>query len=187
MGWVVSITPRPRFTPGERSPGTHWTGGWVGPRAGLDAEARRKIVCLCRGSNPGCPVRSQLLCWLSYPGSLRALYNSRNCLTPTHRPIIVYYELGNTKKEAVGTYFKALWRLEVATKSRKRDGIPHFKTLCRVSREIRSVSDSEGNSGDSYSECPGLKSRPGDRLSWLQFYSWFSSLPPGKCRASTLN
>jgi len=33
--WVVSVTPRPHFTPGER-PGTHCTGGWVGPRAGLD-------------------------------------------------------------------------------------------------------------------------------------------------------
>jgi hypothetical protein len=26
------------FTPGERTPGTHCTGGWVGPRAGLDTE-----------------------------------------------------------------------------------------------------------------------------------------------------
>jgi hypothetical protein len=25
--------------PGERTPGTHWTGGWVGLRAGLDTEA----------------------------------------------------------------------------------------------------------------------------------------------------
>jgi hypothetical protein len=25
-----------RFTPGERTPDTHSTGGWVGPRAGLD-------------------------------------------------------------------------------------------------------------------------------------------------------
>jgi hypothetical protein len=25
-----------RFTPEEKSPGTHWTGGWVDPRAGLD-------------------------------------------------------------------------------------------------------------------------------------------------------
>jgi hypothetical protein len=33
--WVVSITPRPHFTLGER-PGNHFTGGWVGPRAGLD-------------------------------------------------------------------------------------------------------------------------------------------------------
>jgi len=28
-----------RFTPRERAPdNTHWIGGWVGPRAGLDAE-----------------------------------------------------------------------------------------------------------------------------------------------------
>ena len=33
--WVLSVTPRPLFTPRER-PGTHCTGGWVGPRAGLD-------------------------------------------------------------------------------------------------------------------------------------------------------
>jgi hypothetical protein len=26
-----------RFTPGEKSPRTHWIGGWVGPRIGLDA------------------------------------------------------------------------------------------------------------------------------------------------------
>jgi hypothetical protein len=42
-GWVVSVTPRPRFTPGERTPGTHWIGGWVGPRARLEAGVRRKI------------------------------------------------------------------------------------------------------------------------------------------------
>jgi hypothetical protein len=28
-----------RFTPRERVPGTHWIGGWVGPRAVLDAVA----------------------------------------------------------------------------------------------------------------------------------------------------
>jgi hypothetical protein len=59
---------QPRFTPGERIPGTHWIGGWVGPRAGLDAGARRKIVCLCRGSNLDRPVRSQTLYCLSYRG-----------------------------------------------------------------------------------------------------------------------
>jgi hypothetical protein len=52
---------RPRFSPGERTPGTHCTGGWVVPRAGLDTEIRRKILCLCRGLNPGRPVRSQTL------------------------------------------------------------------------------------------------------------------------------
>jgi hypothetical protein len=72
--WMVSYKPRPRFTPVERTQGTHWTGGWVGPRAGLEAEARRKILCLCRGSNPGHPVRSQSLYWLTYPGSNKYIY-----------------------------------------------------------------------------------------------------------------
>jgi hypothetical protein len=30
--------------PRERTPGTHCTGGWVGPSAGLDTEARGKIL-----------------------------------------------------------------------------------------------------------------------------------------------
>jgi hypothetical protein len=30
--------------PRERTPGTHCTGGWVGPRAGLDTEDRGKIL-----------------------------------------------------------------------------------------------------------------------------------------------
>jgi hypothetical protein len=46
--------------PGERT-GTQCTGGWVGPRAGLDAGARRKILCPCRVSNPDHPARSQTL------------------------------------------------------------------------------------------------------------------------------
>jgi hypothetical protein len=52
--------------PQERTPGTHWTGGWVGPRAGLDTEASGKTICLCRRSNPGRPICSQTLHWLRY-------------------------------------------------------------------------------------------------------------------------
>jgi hypothetical protein len=37
--------------PRERAPGTHWIGGWVGPRAVLDAEVKRKIPSPCRESN----------------------------------------------------------------------------------------------------------------------------------------
>jgi hypothetical protein len=32
-----------RFTPRERASGTHWIGGWVGPRAVLDAVVKRKL------------------------------------------------------------------------------------------------------------------------------------------------
>jgi hypothetical protein len=31
--------------PGERTPSTHCTGGWVGLRAGLETEIRGKILC----------------------------------------------------------------------------------------------------------------------------------------------
>jgi hypothetical protein len=54
--------------PGERTAGTHWTGGWVGLRADLEAETGRKILCLCWGSNPGRPVRSRSLYGLNYRG-----------------------------------------------------------------------------------------------------------------------
>jgi hypothetical protein len=35
-----------RFTPGERAPGTHWIGGWVDTRAGLDDVEKRKFLIL---------------------------------------------------------------------------------------------------------------------------------------------
>jgi hypothetical protein len=41
-----------RFTPGERTPGTHWAGHWVGPRTGLDVMAKRKIPVLAWNRTP---------------------------------------------------------------------------------------------------------------------------------------
>jgi hypothetical protein len=54
------------FTPRERAPGTHWIGGWVGPRAVLDAVVERKIPSTRRESNPDRPARSPALYRLSY-------------------------------------------------------------------------------------------------------------------------
>jgi hypothetical protein len=52
--WLAS---RPgRFTPGERAPGTHWIGGWVDPRAVLDAVVKRKIPSPRREWNPRTPT-----------------------------------------------------------------------------------------------------------------------------------
>jgi hypothetical protein len=50
--------------PRGEDPGTHCTGGWVGPRAGLDTEDRGKILPPLSGierRSPGRPVRSQTL------------------------------------------------------------------------------------------------------------------------------
>jgi hypothetical protein len=49
------LAPAVLYPPGK-DPGTHCTGGWVGPRAGLDTEATGKIPCPCRGSNLDHPV-----------------------------------------------------------------------------------------------------------------------------------
>jgi hypothetical protein len=35
-----------RFTPEESAPGTHWIGGWVGPRVRLDSMEKRQILPL---------------------------------------------------------------------------------------------------------------------------------------------
>jgi hypothetical protein len=45
-----------RFTPRERTPGTHWIGGWVGTRAVLDAVVRRKISSPRQEWNPRTPI-----------------------------------------------------------------------------------------------------------------------------------
>jgi hypothetical protein len=45
-----------RFTPKEGALGTHWIGGWVGPRAVLDAVVKKKIPSPCRESNPTTPI-----------------------------------------------------------------------------------------------------------------------------------
>jgi hypothetical protein len=42
-----------RFTPEERAPGTHCSGGWVGPRAGLDAvEEKQNLLPLPGADTP---------------------------------------------------------------------------------------------------------------------------------------
>jgi hypothetical protein len=40
------------FIPGERAPGTHWIGGWGGPRVSLDDLEKRKFLTL-----PGLELR----------------------------------------------------------------------------------------------------------------------------------
>jgi len=53
---VVSFTPRSLY-PRERVPGSHWIGGWVGPRFGLNtAVVKRKIPSSRREANPRTPI-----------------------------------------------------------------------------------------------------------------------------------
>jgi len=42
MEMTVQLHAPAAFTPGERAPETHRIGGWVGPRAGLEAVEKGK-------------------------------------------------------------------------------------------------------------------------------------------------
>jgi hypothetical protein len=58
--WLSS---RPgHFTPGERALGTHWIGGWVDLRAGLDYLKKRKFLTILglELRHLGRPARSRL-------------------------------------------------------------------------------------------------------------------------------
>jgi hypothetical protein len=57
-----------RFNGEERTPGTHWIGGWVGLRADMDAMGKRKILLL-PGIETRCSARGPSLYRLSYLGS----------------------------------------------------------------------------------------------------------------------
>jgi hypothetical protein len=61
---VLSFTARPIY-PVETAPGTHWTGGWVGPRAGLNSVEKRKYLSLRRESNPHSSVVYSLVTTLT--------------------------------------------------------------------------------------------------------------------------
>jgi hypothetical protein len=59
-----------RFNPGERIHGTHWLGGWVDPRTGLDDEKRKFLALPGLELRPlGRPARSRSVYRLRYPGS----------------------------------------------------------------------------------------------------------------------
>jgi hypothetical protein len=69
------------FTPSERTPGTQWIGSWVGPRAGLHVEMKRKIPNPCWDSNfwTFCQYPSTIP--LSYPSSYPILKHTTKLKT----------------------------------------------------------------------------------------------------------
>jgi hypothetical protein len=67
--WSASSTVR-TLPPGKGPPGTHCTGGWVGPRASMDTDDRGKIPSPLPVIEPRSldrPTRNQTLYGLGYP------------------------------------------------------------------------------------------------------------------------
>jgi hypothetical protein len=59
------VASRPRFTPGERNPGTDWTRFWVGPTASLDTKVGEKSLASARDrtsiARPSSPYKATLV------------------------------------------------------------------------------------------------------------------------------
>jgi hypothetical protein len=82
-----------RFTPWDRVTGTHYIGGWVGPRTGLDDVQKRKnlapaetgtptpppsnpVASRCTDLNDATPILSLILC--SMYVYIRKIYNAQH-------------------------------------------------------------------------------------------------------------
>jgi hypothetical protein len=53
----------PAFTPGERAPGTHWVGVWVGPTASLDAWRKEKSCTAWNRTRAAQPAACRYADW----------------------------------------------------------------------------------------------------------------------------
>jgi hypothetical protein len=69
-------------------PGTHWIGGWVGPRVGLDAVEKRKIL-RCRESNPGYPALQRPSLTIVYIRSVQLFLILKLVMSISKQPKII--------------------------------------------------------------------------------------------------
>jgi hypothetical protein len=86
-----------RFTPWEISSGTHWIGGWLGPRASLDNIEKCKLLTL-----PGLELRS--LCRLDRLASVSLLTIETKICCSSHRNSMKHTRLFNISTSCRLTY-----------------------------------------------------------------------------------
>jgi hypothetical protein len=135
-----------RFTPGERAPGTHWIGGWVDPRAGLDNAEKRKFLIL-----PGLEL------WavgrpVTIPTALSRLFNFGS------------YQSSSIKKKVR----RKMSGDNVQTSRWRVSSILNIIRYCDK-EQIRSV----GKASDMYCAGARLNFRSGHRLIRLAFFLMF--------------
>jgi hypothetical protein len=109
--------PRPRFTPGERTPRTHWAGGCVGLSVGVDTEAKGKILSPLPGIepwSPGRPARRQTLYPLSYPADTRLEHTAEITETPCTRDR--HFEIGSSLRPYKATAVHTLHPIYAANR-----------------------------------------------------------------------
>jgi hypothetical protein len=73
LWWLVNATLRPLYP--REWPGTHFIGGWVGPRSGPEGSGNLAPIGI---QSPDCPASSESLCLLCYPCPQTSSYTKNN-------------------------------------------------------------------------------------------------------------
>jgi hypothetical protein len=139
------------------------------PRAGLDTQARGKILCLCRGSNLDRPSHSQTLHWLSYPAH-RAFSTSPNTrvilmaetgvqsdgdIRSTYKFLILIHQENETKKAVHALIYTAAHVLasDALTNSSSQElpSLPSYST----DQEFRRKAGPRGHHNAIFCQCQG--------------------------------
>jgi hypothetical protein len=107
-----------RFTPRERSPGTYWIGGCVGPRDVLDAVVKRKISSPRRESNPRTPIVQHYTNWAITALSYFSLVRSILIVSSHPRPVAIHQPASSVIGYGMATGFRRPVGAEVASESR---------------------------------------------------------------------
>jgi hypothetical protein len=68
----------PTVDPGERDPGTHWIGGWVGSRVGMDETAKWQFLTLTETPTPS-RSPSLYMEWAIPALNLLSMFTKYNC------------------------------------------------------------------------------------------------------------
>jgi hypothetical protein len=91
-----------RFTPREIAPVTHWIGGWVGPRAILNAVVKKKIPSPCRESNSRTPIVQPIAqCYTDW-----AIMALLTCKVKVNVKVKRYISLCSTKHHAIEKHWE---------------------------------------------------------------------------------
>jgi hypothetical protein len=108
-----------RFIPREKAPGTPWIGGWVSPRAVLDAVAKRKIPNPHRESNPRTPI-VQPVAQRYTDWAIAAL--PLQCNPSNKRNLHITSHTCGVRLDLIHAFLTVMWRLRMLLKEGKHKG-----------------------------------------------------------------
>jgi hypothetical protein len=123
------IAPCILYPPRERAPGTHWIGGWLGPRAVLDVVVKGKIPSPCWESNPRTliiqPIAQHYSDWavMAHIKMINSNLNLRNRVFLPHNKVciyrgvkwmlLIYWDLENHSKTDLHCIYEMIWLLKL--------------------------------------------------------------------------